>query len=105
MEKFKNFIIKWQSTILVVLFSFIYLGQCSTNRTVDKMRKDNLKLTTNIDSLKNMIKSYTPITNKDLKIEGLRAEKRMIQSIDRKLLDVNRQSEIDKEIETLQSTK
>jgi hypothetical protein len=103
MEKFKNFIKEWQSVLLIALFLFLYLGQCSTNRTVDKMRKDNLKLTTNIDSLKNLIESYTPITNKDLKIEGLKAEKRMIQSVDRKLLDVNRQSEIDKEIEKLQS--
>jgi len=105
MEKIKNFIIKWQSAILVTLFCFIYLGQCSTNRTIDKMRKDNLQLTSNIDSLKNMIESYTPITVNDLKIEGLKSEKRMIQSIDRRLLDVNRQSEIDKEINDLESKK
>jgi hypothetical protein len=67
------------------------------------MRKDNLKLTSNIDSLKTMIESYTPITSNDLKIEGLKAEKRMIQSVDRRLLDVHRQTEIDKEIESLQS--
>ena len=36
-----------------------------------------------------------------LQIEGLKTEKRMIQSTDRKILDVNRQSEIDKELETL----
>jgi hypothetical protein len=37
-----------------------------------------------------------------LKIEGLKTEKRMIQSTDRKILDVNRQSEIDKEIQELE---
>ena len=37
-----------------------------------------------------------------LTIEGLKAEKRMIQSTDRKILDVNRQSEIDKEIQVLE---
>jgi hypothetical protein len=103
MEKLRLFIAKWQSTILVVLFFLFFLGQCSTNRTVDKMRKDNLKLSVKIDSLGGLIKSYTPITKKDLQLEGLKSEKRMIQSIDRKLLDVNRQSEIDKEIEKLQS--
>ena len=36
-------------------------------------------------------------------IEGLKVEKRMIQSTDRKILDVNRQSEIDKEIENLET--
>ena len=96
MEKFRLFITKWQSTILVTLFFLFFLGQCSTNKTIDRMRKDNLKLTSNIDSLKQMIEDFTPITNKDLKLEGLKAEKRMIQSIDRKLLDVTRKSEIDK---------
>jgi len=101
--KIKEFINQWQNVILVTLFIFLFLGQCSTNRTIDKMKKDNLHLTSNIDSLKGMIESYTPITRKDLKIEGLQSEKRMIQSIDRRLLDVNRQSEIDREINTLQS--
>jgi hypothetical protein len=38
----------------------------------------------------------------EIKIEGLKSEKRMIQSTDRKILDVNRQSEIDKEISNLE---
>jgi hypothetical protein len=53
-------------------------------------------LTTKIDSLQS-----TAASKKDLQIEGLKAEKRMIQSTDRKMLDVNRQAEIDKEIEKL----
>jgi hypothetical protein len=105
MNKFQQFLQKWQSGILIGLFCLLYLGQCSTNRTIDKQRKDNLQLTANIDSLKSIVRSYKPITVKDLKIEGLKAEKRMIQSVDRKILDVNRQSEIDKEIEALSQTK
>ena len=38
---------------------------------------------------------------KEIKIEGLKSEKRMIQSTDRKIFDVNRQTEIDKEIQSL----
>jgi hypothetical protein len=41
-------------------------------------------------------------TKNDLQIEGLKAEKRMIQSTDRKMLDVQRQSEIDREIKKLE---
>ena len=55
-----------------------------------------------------MIKSETisiDELNKMLKIEGLKVEKRMIQSTDRKILDVNRQSEIDKEIQNLENKK
>jgi hypothetical protein len=53
-------------------------------------------MTSKVDSLQS-----TAVTKKDLQIEGLKTEKRMIQSTDRKILDVNRQSEIDKEIERL----
>jgi hypothetical protein len=41
-------------------------------------------------------------TKKDLQIEGLKAEKRMIQSTDRKMMDVQRQSAIDEEIKSLE---
>jgi hypothetical protein len=37
-----------------------------------------------------------------VQLEGLKVEKRMIQSTDRKILDVQRQSEIDKEINLLE---
>jgi hypothetical protein len=36
-----------------------------------------------------------------LQIEGLKVEKRMIQATDRKMLDVQRQNVIEKEIEKL----
>jgi len=103
MDKFLAFINKWHYAILLVLFSFLYLGQCSTNRTIEKQRKDNLQLSSKIDTLETTIKSYKPITNIDLRIEGLKSEKRMIQATDRKMLDVNRQTEIEKEIEKLQN--
>ena len=41
-------------------------------------------------------------SKKELKVEGLKAEKRMIQSTDRKILDVNREAEIDKELQQLE---
>ena len=39
-----------------------------------------------------------------LRIEGLKSEKRMIQATDRKILDVNRQTEIDNEISKLENS-
>ena len=38
----------------------------------------------------------------DLQIEGLKSEKRMIQSTDRKMMDLQRQAEIDREIKRLE---
>lgn len=101
MDKINNFFVKNQSIILIILFLFIYLKQCSIDRIILKMKKDHLQLNYKIDSLKKII-DYKLITKIDLQIEGLKAEKRMIQSVDRKLLDVNRQNEIDKEIKELE---
>jgi len=56
---------------------------------------------TSIDSIVKKSASKSEI-EKMIKVEGLKSEKRMIQSTDRKLLDVNRQSEIDKEIQKLE---
>jgi hypothetical protein len=36
-------------------------------------------------------------------VEGLKAEKRMIQATDRKILDVQRQTQIEEEIKVLES--
>ena len=42
-------------------------------------------------------------TKLDLRIEGLKAEKRMIQGTDRKMLDVQRQNEIERLIDELEN--
>lgn len=62
---------------------------------------DNRKMRQEIDSLRVEIQSHP--TNKDLQIEGLRNELRMIQATDRKLLDVQRQTQIEEEIKKLQT--
>jgi hypothetical protein len=68
------------------------LKGCGTNSEVIKLRKE-------VESQREVLKNLP--TKKDLQIEGLKSEKRMIQATDRKMLDVQRQSEIDKEIEKL----
>jgi hypothetical protein len=76
---------------LLILLFFRTCG--SDSKSINK-RID--KLTVKVDSLQS-----TTTTKKDLQIEGLKAEKRMIQSTDRKMLDVTRQANIDKEIDAL----
>jgi hypothetical protein len=44
-------------------------------------------------------------TKVDLQIEGLQAEKRMIQATDRNILDVRRQTEIEDLIRQLEESK
>jgi hypothetical protein len=83
--------------VLVLMTTLSTCNSCNSKSEVNRLRKDTDKLEQKIDSL-----SSLTVTKKDLQIEGLKTEKRMIQSTDRKILDVNRQSEIDKEIQSLQ---
>lgn len=90
----KDFIVKNHTLISFVLLLTLSIRTCSTHNNTIKIKND-IK---NIES-----KIYTPEEfNIILQIEGLKTEKRMIQSTDRKILDVQRQSEIDKEINSLE---
>ena len=87
MKTIINFIDVWGNRVVFLLVLVIFMKTCSTNGKVDKV-------TQRVDSLE------VKLTN-DIKIEGLKSEKRMIQSTDRKILDVQRQTEIDKELNKL----
>jgi hypothetical protein len=94
MNKFNQFIGKHFNIIALALLVILFLRTCNSDTKSINKRID--ALTFKVDSLQS-----TTVTKKDLQIEGLKVEKRMIQSTDRKILDVNRQSQIDKEIENL----
>lgn len=89
MDKLNNFLAKHGIKVIIVLLFLTYVKSCSIDSELTKVKKH----LTVIDSLP---------TQKQLQIEGLKAEKRMIQATDRKMLDVQRQSEIDAEIKKLE---
>ena len=95
-EKIKSY--SWAITLFLTLI--ILLRQCGVNRDVDRLQKNSKIQSSYMDSLctKNEL-------NKIVEIEGLKVEKRMIQSTDRKIMDVNRQSEIDLQIKKLENSK
>lgn len=95
MKNILNFIDTWGVRITTILVLIIFLKTCSTNGRVDKITKEVKSVDKSVDSLSIQLR-------KEIKIEGLKSEKRMIQATDRKMLDVNRQTEIDKEISELQ---
>jgi len=103
MKNITDFLDKWSVRITLPLVLIIFFKTCSTNSKIEKTKEE---LTTQITVGDSTVKSVI-ITKEELKkmltIEGLKAEKRMIQSTDRKILDVNRQSEIDKELQTLEN--
>ena len=90
--KFLETLKKYQQQILLLFFFLLLLKSCGTNSEVTKLRKE-------VEIQREVLNNLP--TKKDLQIEGLKSEKRMIQATDRKILDVQRQTEIDKEIDKL----
>jgi hypothetical protein len=95
MKNILKFIDDWGVRTTTLFVFVIFFKTCTTNGRVDKVNKEVILVNQNIDSLANQIR-------KEIRIEGLKSEKRMIQATDRKMLDVTRQTEIDKEISELQ---
>jgi hypothetical protein len=89
-----KFIENNKNSIIIILLLFIIINSCNNNNKIGKM---NLIL----DSLNNKTVSLKQL-NKIVILEGLKNEKRMIQSTDRKILDLNREKEIDKEIKNIE---
>ena len=89
----KNFIQKNFIVIVLVLTIISFFKGCGDSRELTKMRKE-------IESIKDSTYTKTEL-NKELKIIGLESEKRMFQATDRKLLDIQRQTQIEEEIKDL----
>lgn len=96
MNKINQFFVTHGSKVIAVLLVLVYFKSCSIDSEVTTLKKINKANTEIINQLP---------TSKDVKIEGLNAEKRMIQATDRKILDVQRQNQIEAEIEALQKSK
>lgn len=86
----KKFIQENFTVIVLVISLLTFLKGCGDTREIAKVRLEMTNLETKV-SIK-------------MKIEGLRSEKRMIQATDRKMLDVQRQTQIDEEIKKLEET-
>lgn len=102
MKYITNFLDKWSTRIMLPLILIIFLKTCSTNGKIEKLEKELTQQNTKTDSIIKIETISKEEIEKMLKIEGLKSEKRMIQSTDRKMLDVTRQSQIDKEIQQLE---
>jgi hypothetical protein len=102
MKPILEFIEIHSSKILIILSLLIFLNTCGNPNKITNKRIDSLKI--EIKSLNDELKKRPTFEDfeKSLQIEGLKAEKRMIQATDRKMLDVQRQTAIDKEIKELQ---
>jgi hypothetical protein len=91
----KNFVEKHFTIIVLVIAVLGLLKGCSDGRELSKLRKE-------VQAIKDSTYTKQEL-NVELKIMGLESEKRMIQATDRKLLDVQRQTEIEEEIKKLKN--
>jgi PBP1b-binding outer membrane lipoprotein LpoB len=94
MKKVIDFINKYGMIIITPLILIMFLKTCSTNSRVDSVTKQVEMTNQKIDTLEIDFE-------KEIQIEGLKSEKRMIQSVSRTLIDRERERQIDKEIERL----
>jgi len=105
MNKFISTLNKNFNIIVVVFLVILFFRSCgdngskSINKRIDKLTTEINSNTRTLDSLSNV-----SVNKKDLRIEGLKVEKRLIQATDRKMLDVQRQNAIEKEIERLEGS-
>jgi hypothetical protein len=89
----KEFLKKNFTIIVLVIAVLSFFKSCGDARELSKIRKE-------ITAIKDSSIMRDEF-ERELKISGLEAEKRMIQATDRKLLDVRRQTEIEAEIKKL----
>jgi hypothetical protein len=94
MKKLELFLQQHGTKIVLTLLVLIYLKSCGVDRELTKVKKE-------MQSSQEILKTLP--TKKDLQIEGLKSEKRMIQATDRKILDVQRQTQIEEEIKKLET--
>ena len=90
----KKFIQNNFTVIVMVIALLTFFKGCSDSREITKIKNE-------IKSIKDSTYTKKEL-NIVLQIEGLKSEKRMIQATDRKMLDVQRQTQIDDELSALQ---
>ena len=89
----KKFIQNNFTVIVLVIALLTLFKSCGDARELSKMRKE-------IKSIKDSTFTKDELS-RELQIMGLESEKRMIQATDRKLLYVQRQTQIEQEIKKL----
>lgn len=89
----KKFLTNNFTVIVLVIALLSFFKSCNDSKDLSKIKKD-------IQAIKDSTYTKDEL-DRELKINGLESEKRMIQATDRKLLDVQRQTQIEEEIKKL----
>jgi hypothetical protein len=90
----KQFIEKYFTIVVFVILILTFFRGCGDSRELTEIKKE-------IQEIKDSTYDKEQLDLR-LKIEGLKSEHRMIQATDRKMFDLNRQTQIEKELEALE---
>jgi hypothetical protein len=90
----KQFIEKYFTVVVFVILILTFFRGCGDSRELTEIKKE-------IQEIKDSTYDKEQLDLR-LKIEGLKSEHRMIQATDRKMFDLNRQTQIEKELEVLE---
>ena len=90
----KQFIEKYFTVVVFVILILTFFRGCGDSRELTEIKKE-------IQEIKDSTYDKEQLDLR-LKIEGLKSEQRMIQATDRKMFDLNRQTQIEKELEVLE---
>ena len=101
MNKLNIFLHTHANKVIIILLVLTYFKSCGIDSELTKVKKELKLEQTQVSEIKTLIELLP--TSTDMQIEGLRSEKRMIQGTDRKMLDVQRQNQIEKEIKVLET--
>ena len=104
MKKIIDFLNRWGVIIIIVLLLIISLKNCSNGKKITKYNKTQTEAIANINKKVDSLAAIQ-VTDADLRIEGLKSEKRMIQSCDRKRFDLDRENQIDRELAELEKSR
>ena len=96
MKTVTNFLEKYG---LFLVIGLIVLQTCVSSNNKRLAEKKNMS---QLDSIKIELKTLKESIKKEIKIEGLKVELRMIESTDRRMMDKERQTLIRKELEQLE---
>ena len=83
---------------VLIVFVLIVLSTCTNSMNRKMSEKKMLK---QVEGVQKSLDSLNKTLQKEIKVEGLKSERRMIEATDRKIFDLNRKIAIDKELKAL----
>lgn len=98
MKKIKIFFNESGYLLVTALMFLLLVQNCNQNSNIKSIKKEIVHVRQANDSIATQLKN-------EIRIEGLKSELRMIQATDRKILDVQRQNQIEAEIKSTENTK